>query len=73
MTETYLNLHEVAIAYGYKYRGILGMARRGTLPGARKCGSQYRVRRDEIEKAWGVIITPETPTNATPSQPAKTG
>lgn len=70
MIEAYLNLHEVAHAYGFKYRGILGMARRGTLPGAKKCGSQYHDRREEIEKAWGAIV--ETSANHTSSNSSKT-
>lgn len=51
----YLTLAEVAKVYGYTHRALQDMARRGSLPGARKCGSRYRVRREEIEKEWGKV------------------
>lgn len=53
MEPNYVDLKWVALRFRYSPKAVQDMARRGKLPGARKCGSRWRVRREEIEKAWG--------------------
>ena len=38
--KTYLSLADVAEIYGYTRKAVQDMARRGVLPGAKKCGSR---------------------------------